>query len=231
MFAFERFSFARSASLLAGLHPNTRKTRVLGAPGLRRKETPDLFATISLMCRDLRPDHLSHVALLNWKALFRCPARFARNPMQNWRLIKAPRAGARGASQPGGVLCRDDGGIFGMVRKAVEKQNWSIGEMKDVSQLRVYSYQFLDDLSFIHKPSDVPIFYDMKPGELDQFVDAVRRLFLAAGWEGDGDLGILWLPPFVDVGIEDTWGTYVWHVKQSNNGTSWLASSAPLRRV
>jgi hypothetical protein len=30
------------------------------------------------------------------------------------------------------------------------------------------------------------------------------------------------------VGIEDTWGTYVWHVKQSNNGTSWIASRSPL---
>lgn len=32
----------------------------------------------------------------------------------------------------------------------------------------------------------------------------------------------------LDVGVEDTWGTYVWHVKQSNNGTSWLASETSL---
>jgi len=32
----------------------------------------------------------------------------------------------------------------------------------------------------------------------------------------------------VGVGIEDTWGSYLWHVKQSNNGTSWLGGDSDL---
>ncbi|HEY7157929.1 MAG TPA: hypothetical protein VH575_28485 [Gemmataceae bacterium] len=90
----------------------------------------------------------------------------------------------------------------------------------------VYEYTFLDDLQFIKPPGDVFAFED--PVRLNQVTEAVKKKFLDAGWEGDGDIGILWLPPFVDAGVEDTWGTYIWHVKQSNNGISFLASSYPL---
>jgi hypothetical protein len=94
--------------------------------------------------------------------------------------------------------------------------------------LYVYQYQFLDDLSFIQKPSEVSVFADMATADLDRLVSSVREQFSTAGWEGDGEIGVIWLPPFVDAGIEDTWGTYVWHVKQSNNGFSWIASKSPL---
>jgi hypothetical protein len=39
---------------------------------------------------------------------------------------------------------------------------------------------------------------------------------------------VIWLPPFLDIGSEDTWGTYVWHVKQRNNGISFLLSAESL---
>lgn len=90
----------------------------------------------------------------------------------------------------------------------------------------VYEYTFLDDLQFVKVPEQ--IFCHEHGGQLDAVVQAVKQRFLDAGWEGDGDIGILWLPPFVDAGVEDTWGTYVWHVKQSNNGISFLASPYPL---
>lgn len=90
----------------------------------------------------------------------------------------------------------------------------------------VYEYTFLDDLQFIRPPEEVFADYDYV--RLKTVIEAVKKRFLDAGWEGDGDIGILWLPPFVDAGIEDTWGTYIWHVKQSNNGISFLASSYPL---
>jgi hypothetical protein len=94
--------------------------------------------------------------------------------------------------------------------------------------LYVYQYQFLDDLSFIQSPSKAPIFVDMTPTDLDSLVSSVREEFSTSGWEGDGEIGVIWLPPFVDAGIEDTWGTYVWHVKQSNHGLSWIATNSPL---
>jgi hypothetical protein len=99
---------------------------------------------------------------------------------------------------------------------------------KQHHELYVYQYQFLDDLSFIQNPSKVSIFANMEPPDLESLISSVREQFSTAGWEGDGNLGVIWLPPFVDVGIEDTWGTYVWHVKQSNNGLSWIASNSPL---
>jgi hypothetical protein len=102
-----------------------------------------------------------------------------------------------------------------------------IGHPEDVRRLSVYQYHFLDDLSFVRKPEEV--FDESKQTDLDAYIDKVRQHFKDAGWEGDGQIGIIWLPPFVDAGgVEDTWGTYIWHVKQSNNGTSWLASDAAL---
>jgi hypothetical protein len=101
----------------------------------------------------------------------------------------------------------------------------ALGDPKAVPLMTVCSYQFLDDLSFIRRPEDV---FNAPKSALDKYVEAVKERFKTAGWEGDGNVGILWLPPFVGVGAEDTWGAYVWHVKQSNNGLSWLAGSSDL---
>ena len=95
-------------------------------------------------------------------------------------------------------------------------------EILDVQRFHVYRYTFLDDLQFI-KPPNVVFAYD-EPDKVAAVLQAVATKFQEAGWEGDGDVGVLWLPPFIDAGIEDTWGTYIWHVKQSNNGISFLAS-------
>jgi hypothetical protein len=101
-----------------------------------------------------------------------------------------------------------------------------IGQPEEAGHLSVYQYHFLDDLSFIRRPEDV--FDESEKGEIESFVAAVKDRFREAGWEGDGEIGIIWLPPFADVGTEDTTGTYFWHVKQSNNGTSWLACNVSL---
>jgi hypothetical protein len=95
-----------------------------------------------------------------------------------------------------------------------------------IDNLHVKQYHFLDDLSFIQPPETV--FTESSHRDIQKFVRAISKRFEKAGWEGDGKIGIIWIPPFVDCGIEDTWGTYVWHVKQDNNGTSWLASEVPL---
>jgi len=105
-----------------------------------------------------------------------------------------------------------------------------------ISAYSVYQYEHLDDLSFISTPKRFFLtrtFEKWSPEEIQAVIDAVKRKFLEAGWEGDGDVGVIWLPPFVDTGVEDTWGNYLWHVKQSNNGTSFLLSSQPLtfRRI
>lgn len=101
-----------------------------------------------------------------------------------------------------------------------------VGSPEDAQSLFVYSYQHLDDLSFVRRPENV--FRETSEAKLSQYVEAVKEKLQSAGWEGDGELGIIWFPPFAGVGAEDTNGAYVWCVKQSNNGTSWLASHFPM---
>lgn len=101
-----------------------------------------------------------------------------------------------------------------------------LGDAADVLFFHVYRYEHLDDLAFLRKPEHV--FENNSTGRLTHYVQAVEAKLRGAGWEGDGQLEIMWFPPFVDVGVEDTCGTYVWCVKQSNNGTAWLASEVPL---
>jgi len=101
---------------------------------------------------------------------------------------------------------------------------------KDVSLVQnfhVYQYQHLDDLTFLRSPEEV--FADQyDAGDPKEWTAAVSVLFKKSGWEGDGDIMIMWFPPFVGVGVHDTHGHYAWIVKQGNNGTSFIASEVPL---
>ncbi|MGN4542754.1 hypothetical protein [Bacillus cereus group sp. MYBK95-2] len=94
--------------------------------------------------------------------------------------------------------------------------------LTQIENFLVYEYHFLDDLSFI-KPLN-----EYLDSNQEEITTKLKQLFSRYGWEGDGELGIIWLPPFVDIGIENTCGHYVFHVKQSNNGTSFLASDIEL---
>lgn len=100
---------------------------------------------------------------------------------------------------------------------------------EEIPRLHVYCYHHLDDLSFLRRPREV--FPELGRSDLKRLVDAVKSRFLSAGWEGDGEVDLIWLPPFVDTGIEDTWGNYLWHVKQENNGSSWIGSKHPLNFI
>lgn len=93
-----------------------------------------------------------------------------------------------------------------------------------VEDFIVYQYQHLDDYTFM--PDARLVLGDFEGYE--ELAERVAQRFRRAGWEGDGTLTLMWFPPFVGAGIEDTHGLGVWHVKQSNNGTSWIASPIPL---
>lgn len=97
----------------------------------------------------------------------------------------------------------------------------SLGESpEEVRDFEVYSYHFIDDKTFI--PAAREILKNYPEGY--KYIVEAENLFKNHGWEGDGELGLIWFPPFIGVGVEDTYGIVCFHVKQSNNGTSWLAS-------
>lgn len=99
-------------------------------------------------------------------------------------------------------------------------------DQNTIDTYHVYTYTFLDDLSYIKSP-----FEHFQYEEQYRIEDAIRLVggrFKEFGWETDGAIGLIWLPPFVDVGTQDTYGTYIWHVKQMNDGISFLASEVPL---
>ena len=87
----------------------------------------------------------------------------------------------------------------------------------------VYAFEWIDNLHFV-----------MPPGRFlpdpTAHVEAARAALVKAGWEGDGEIGLLWLPPFVfPVGSRSSWlGIALWHVKQLEDGISWLLSPVEL---
>ncbi|OWK38736.1 hypothetical protein [Fimbriiglobus ruber] len=99
-----------------------------------------------------------------------------------------------------------------------------IDEPAQIRSYQVYQYAHLDDLRFMPDAEEVLATVENRV----EILNAIRDVLLGGGWEGDGVIQMMWLPPFVGAGIEDTHGTFIWHVKQSNNGTSWLASPVEL---
>ncbi|MBI1347453.1 hypothetical protein GC163_14335 [bacterium] len=53
----------------------------------------------------------------------------------------------------------------------------------------VYAFEWIDNLNFVLKPED----FLQDPAA---HVAAAQAAFLAAGWDGDGEIGLLWIPPF-----------------------------------
>ena len=88
---------------------------------------------------------------------------------------------------------------------------------------RVYAFEWIDNLLFVLPP-------DRFLKDPTAHVAAAREAFLQAGWDGDGEIGLLWLPPFVfplDFKAP-TVGVILWHVKQMEDGISWLISPVDL---
>jgi len=89
------------------------------------------------------------------------------------------------------------------------------------NDLIVLQYEHIDFYEFLKLPRDV---YS-NDANLDLAIEKVKKIFKRNGWEGDGEITILWLPPFLDQADDENYGTLVWHVKQNNNGTSFLGFS------
>lgn len=90
-------------------------------------------------------------------------------------------------------------------------------------RFHVYGFEWIDNLHFVLPPGR--FVKDTK-----SYLTVAKEKFLEAGWEGDGDIGILWLPPFVfPLALKvPSKGVAVWHVKQVEDGVSFLLSPIEL---
>jgi hypothetical protein len=88
-------------------------------------------------------------------------------------------------------------------------------------EFHVYGFEWIDNLHFVRPLRE----FIADPRE---YVRLARERFLEAGWDGDGRISLLWLPPFVFPQEVPSEGVVVWHVKQVADGISWLLSPVPL---
>lgn len=107
---------------------------------------------------------------------------------------------------------------------ANEFLNQLLSHPDELMDYYVYTYMHIDVLDFMPKVKDI---IDTSPNSC-KLLDRISTLFKRHGWEGDGNIRLLWFPPFLDIGVEDTWGTVVWFAKQFNNGQVFIASPVPL---
>ncbi len=90
-------------------------------------------------------------------------------------------------------------------------------------------YEYIDNLHFILEPKSVLI--DCEP-----YLEIAKQCFTKECWQGDGDIGLIWIPPFMlkekhgetfygdygDYNEFTTVGIVLWHVKQQSDGISYL---------
>ncbi len=82
----------------------------------------------------------------------------------------------------------------------------------------VSGYEWIDNLCFTIDPAEC----------LDNAADYIKiakRRFVKAGWDGDGKVELMWIPPFMldeQKAANFTEGITVWHVKQLEDGISWI---------
>jgi hypothetical protein len=92
-----------------------------------------------------------------------------------------------------------------------------------INGFHLHCVEWIDNLHFILPPER----FLTEPAE---YVAQARIRWLAAGWEGLGEIGLLWLPAFVfpPSAQPGPVGVLIWHVKQVDDGISWLLSPVPL---
>lgn len=91
-----------------------------------------------------------------------------------------------------------------------------------LKSFRVLIYSWIDNLNFTLNPADCLENYE-------KYIVVAKEIFLAHDWDGDGEIELMWIPPFMfDPATQDspTQGVVVWHVKQLENGLSFILHPA-----
>lgn len=99
------------------------------------------------------------------------------------------------------------------------------GAVDGLDQWHFYDhYEHLDDLAFMLDAKSA--FVDWPEGM--EIIRRVEHIWFVCGWEGTGETQIMWFPPFLFLGPENTFGCYALHVKQHDDGFSFFACPHPL---
>jgi|SRR5579872_2917706 len=106
----------------------------------------------------------------------------------------------------------------------VNSREWiefdGVGEPEDIrNRFYGFEYRYIEEDRFI-----IPANVFLEGDELSQErINAARARFKKLGWKGEGEIGILWIPPIVK-GLRgyNSGGVCVWHVRQEENGVSYL---------
>ena len=114
---------------------------------------------------------------------------------------------------------------------------------EEIMNFYSYSYEWIDDLNFFHV---------INKNEYKDYIEYASIKFREKGWEGDGEINLIWIPPFsvgaiisggVDMYLKKycgpnefgninvtcwTKGLIFWHVKQKSDGISFILSPIAL---
>jgi hypothetical protein len=90
----------------------------------------------------------------------------------------------------------------------------------DLRAFHVHGFEWIDNLHFLVAPSE------FVGSRASSYIEVAKERFLEAGWEGDGEVRLLWLPPFAfPLGLQvPPAGVVLWHVKQEEDGVSFILS-------
>ncbi len=107
---------------------------------------------------------------------------------------------------------------------SIKKEEVITYEPNELRNFRLFTHEYIDNLNFTFKPADFL-------SNADEYLKVASELFINAGWYGDGEIQLIWVPPFMLDEFtmnEDAFGIVIWHVKQKEDGISWLLSPKEL---
>lgn len=103
-------------------------------------------------------------------------------------------------------------------------------EPKALNDFELLMYEYIDNLHFTLNPKDCL-------ENAEDYISIAEKRFLKSGWAGDGNIELIWIPPFMlkdedgkTVYWKKTNGIVVWHVKQKSDGISWLLIPDELKK-
>lgn len=99
---------------------------------------------------------------------------------------------------------------------------WTVefGFEKDFAGYHIYGFEWIDRLDHFLDAEEALASWSLREVFFAYFK---KRFAESPFWVDDGKMQLLWLPPFIGEGA-GTRGFYILHVKQSEDGLSWIAS-------